>query len=188
MPREKAVFTYDDYKALPEDGSRWEVLEGSLCREPAPRPFHQVVVANLLHLLGDFTRERGLGHVLSSPLDVVLSPENVVQPDIVFLSAERMHVMGEENLAGAPSLVVEVLSPTTRERDAFVKRRIYEHFGVLEYWLVDPEAGTVEVLALEEGRYRPGGIFRTGEEFSSSCFPGLTIRVEEIFHDPYVYH
>ncbi len=183
---ERAVFTYEDYKALPEDGGRWEVLEGRLCREPAPPPFHQVV-ANLLHLLGDFARERALGHVLPSPLEVVLSPHNVIQPDLLFLPAERMHMVGDENVAGSPSLVVEVLSPATRERDTVIKRSVYERFGIAEYWLVDPEARTVEVLLLEEGRYRRGGVFRTGQVLSSPAFRGLTIRVDDVFHDPYAY-
>ncbi len=187
MGRHRTVFTYDDYKLLPEDGCRWEVLDGDLVRQPAPRPFHQIVVMNLAGLLRAFALGHGLGHVLTAPLDVVLSRENVVQPDIIFIGREQMDVITEENISGAPALVVEVLSPATSTRDREVKRKIYERFGVREYWMVDPHARTVAILALAEEGYVSRGVFAPGQHFSSPLLPGLTVRVADLFHDPFSY-
>lgn len=187
MERRRTVFTYEDYKLLPEDGSRWEVLDGDLVREPAPRPFHQIVGDNLFHLMYAHVRSHGLGIVISSPLDVVLSEENVVQPEFVFIPTDRFNIVTEDNVSGAPALAVEVLSPSTRHRDRVVKRKIYERFGVREYWIVDPERKTIEVLALADEGYAVCGTFTEKDVLRSPLFPGLSIEVRQFFHNPLFY-
>lgn len=186
MGRHRTVFTYEDYKLLPEDGYRWEVLDGELVREPAPRPLHQIVADNLLVLLRPFVLEHNLGMVISSPLDVILSAENVLQPDLVFIPQDRLNIITDDNVRGTPALAVEVLSPTTTRRDRALKRRIYERFGVQEYWIVDPQAREIEVLTLTETGYVSHTVGR-GNTVTSPLFPGLSVDVAQVCRNPVSY-
>jgi Uma2 family endonuclease len=126
-------------------------------------------------------RVQHLGEVLGAPCDVILSEENVVQPDIFFVGKERFGIIGKLNILGAPDLVVEILSPVSRAKDIRIKRKIYAGFGVHEYWIVDPDACTVEVLTLKEAGYITVGVYRESDLLSSSLLPGLNLRVSKIF-------
>lgn len=187
MPERRTVYTYEDYRRLPEDGCRWEVLDGELLREPAPRPLHQIVVANLLDVLRPHTRHHNLGIVLDSPLDVVLSDENVAQPDIVFIPRDRWDIIGEENVRGAPALVVEVLSLSTLHRDRDKKRSIYERFGVQEYWIVDPWEKRLMRLVLTAYGYGDPEILKHGDVLTTPLLPGLGIEIRQVFDNPLTY-
>jgi Uma2 family endonuclease len=121
---------------------------------PSPTVLHQHIVSSIGRLLGNFVAERDLGIVLVAPIDVELSESQSFQPDVVFVARERMGILGTQKIGGAPDLVVEVLSPSTGYYDLTAKREVYERAGVVEYWIVDPERRTVEVLALNEGAYR----------------------------------
>ena len=175
--------TYDDYVLIPEDGLRHEILDGEHFVSPAPRPRHQIALANLNFNLMSFVSEKRLGRVLFAPLDFVFDKHNVAQPDLVFISNERSGLIGDAYISGAPELVIEILSPSTRRTDELIKRSIYERFGALEYWLVDPDRRTVQVFR------RAGSVFGSGEIFSSEAgeslatplLPGLTIQVSAIF-------
>src|SRR5205814_7415211 len=111
-----AVVTYEDYVALPDDGNRYEVIEGELCLVPAPNRRHQDVLLNLAVELRNFVRSRGLGHVYVAPFDVVLSDANIVQPDVVFVSKGRLNILTKAGATGAPDLAIEVLSGSTQRR------------------------------------------------------------------------
>lgn len=176
--------TYEDYLYFPEDGRRHELIDGEHYVTAAPNLKHQTAVLNISSDLRDFVRPRKLGKVWVAPVDVVLSDNDVVQPDIVFLSRDRMSLAAEgANLQGAPDLAVEVLSPATRRTDAVMKRHLYEKFGVREYWLVDPELEKVEVYRLWDGRYRRAAELSAegGDVLKSPLFPGLEIVLAEIF-------
>ena len=172
-------FTYRDYLLLPE-GDRRELIEGDFYVVPAPSIRHQTVAANLGTLLRELVRRNRLGIILWAPTDVVLSPETVVQPDILFVSNERRGIITEPNVSGAPDLVVEILSPGTEERDRELKLNLYARYGVREYWIVDPEDETVEVMGLgAEGaagvrRYDAGSV-------ESRLLPGLSVTLDDIF-------
>ena len=141
-------FTYADYRSAPDD-KRYELLDGDLVVVPAPREIHQRVLMNLsIPAMGQSIKLTGSGHIYAAPFDVVLSDTDVVQPDLLFVSNERAHIITDENVQGAPDLVVEILSPSTAERDKTFKRSLYAKHGVKEYWLVDTDAETVTVLAV----------------------------------------
>ncbi len=166
-------FKYEDYLHLPDDGKRYQIIGGELYVVPAPVPYHQKISRNIEFILFAFVKERDLGEVFNAPCDVILSEEDVVQPDILFISKEREHIIGEKNIQGAPDLIIEILSPRTMEIDRKLKVKLYERYGVKEYWLVEPERKEVEVLVLGEDGYTSWGTFK--ESFSS---PLLKIEVD----------
>ena len=181
--RRPVKLTYEDYLHWPEDGKRHEILDGEHRVTPAPTPRHQSVVSNFHLLLAAFVRDRQLGRVWTAPLDVVLSDFDVAQPDLVFLSSGRSALLRDTHIQGAPDLVVEVLSPSSRRTDAITKRHLYEKHGVGEYWLADPEVETVEVFRLTgEGYRRTAQLSReAGEVLESPLFPGLRLPLRDLF-------
>ena len=171
--------TYDDYCNTP-DGVRYELLDGVLVMTPAPRVRHQRVVSKLGTRLYQFVEEHALGEVFFPPCDVVLSDTDVVQPDLLFVSNERAHIITDENIQGAPDLVVEILSPATAERDRTFKRALYAKHGVQEYWLVDTDAKTVTLLVWESRSFALVGVYGEGQTLASPTLEGITITLDEI--------
>ena len=179
-PKPRTKLTYEDYAKTPDD-ERWELLDGELIMAPSPNEAHQSVEGNLGARLFIFVQDRGLGKVYFAPFDVVLSDTDVVQPDIIFVSREREHIITHANIQGAPDLVVEILSPSTAQRDRGVKRRLYAEHGVKEYWQVEPEAQTVTVLLLRDGVFEEAGAYSKGQSLSSPTLEGFTVSLDEIF-------
>ena len=177
--RQQIKFTYQDYLQFPDDGKTYQIIEGELHMTPAPVPYHQSISRNLEHILWGFVRKKDLGKVYYAPCDIVFSEENVVQPDIFFISKEREHIIGEKYIHEAPDLIIEILSPRTKELDQKLKAKLYETFGVKEYWLVDPEKKEIEVLTLTQEGYSSFGVFT--ESLSSPILKGLTVGLSEVF-------
>jgi len=173
--------TYADYAAMPDDGHRYQVIDGELIMTPAPNEPHQSSLGDLFHVIGDHVRATQAGKVYFAPLDVVLSDENVVQPDLLFISTERLNIITHANVQGAPDLVVEILSPGTAHIDKTDKRDLYARFGVREYWLVSPEAGTIEVLVLRGGIFERLGLFGSGDQVKSEVLSGLSFKIDAVF-------
>jgi Uma2 family endonuclease len=181
QPRRARIrFTYRDYLLLPEE-KRYELIEGELFMVPSPGLSHQKLVGKLYRLLSEFVEGRNLGVVIVGPFDVVLSEEDVVQPDILFLSGDRIQLLTERNLQGPPDLVIEVLSPATAQRDRELKGKLYARAGVQEYWLVDPQERSIQVLVLREEGYQTAGIYREGSSLTSPLLPGLKLEVVGVF-------
>jgi Uma2 family endonuclease len=180
MAEARVKFTYEDYKSLPSEG-RYELLEGELVVVPSPRTYHQRISGNLEFLLRAFVQEHGLGEIFHAPYDVVLSEETVLQPDIIFIAKEQAHIITEDNVRGAPDLVIEVLSEATAERDRIAKRLLYAKYGVKEYWLVDPARKSLEVLRLSERGFETVGIWWEGQTMRSPLIPGLAIDLGKVF-------
>lgn len=151
----RVTLTYDDYAALPADGLRYELHEGELSVTPAPRPRHQLVIGNLHVIMVEHVRVRALGQVFLSPIDVILSRITVLQPDLVYLDPSRLGLVTERAIEGPPTLVIEVLSPSTGAIDRGAKRAMYARHEVPYYWIVDPHGSTVEALHLAAGAYEP---------------------------------
>jgi Uma2 family endonuclease len=163
------IWTYDDYAALPDDGKRYEVIEGELYEMTSPTMRHQDIALWLAMLLRQHVQIRGAGRVFISPLDVVLSATNVVQPDVLFVADADVHRLTAPNIQGAPTLAVEVLSDARHDRVR--KRRLYEQFDVKEYWIVDPHTEQVEVCWPVER------VLRAGDTLTTDLLPGLEIDV-----------
>jgi Uma2 family endonuclease len=149
----KKDWTDEALFALPDDGKRYEIIDGEMLELPSPSYLHQVVSSELHALLHQFVRSRQLGRVTAAPQDVRLSDSNVVQPDLVFLSNEKIHFVRRGRINGAPDLVVEILSPSTAGVDLVRKLWLYMKFGIREYWVVEPDTRSIVVYELEENRY-----------------------------------
>jgi Uma2 family endonuclease len=178
MNMDTATLTYADYALLPDDGQRHEIIEGELYVNPAPNLRHQTISFNLVLLIGTYVRERALGRVYFAPCDVVLSETDVLQPDLFFVSAAREALLTDANVQGAPDLVIEILSPSTRNLDESVKLARYERFGVDEYWIVDPEARSIHVYRRDGERLRTAA---TSDPLTSPLLPDLQIRLADVF-------
>lgn len=175
------IWTYQEYLELPDDGKRYEILNGRLEMTPAPSTRHQAVSRNLEMILWNFVRKNNLGEVFDAPMDVVFDQVNVVQPDILFVSRERQELIKKEGIFGAPDLVVEIQSPGTLHVDAKRKKGMYERFGVREYWIVDPGEKKVEVYLLTGGKYVQGGIYTEKDTVECASIPGLSVPLAEVF-------
>lgn len=180
-PLSSVKFTYKDYLLFPEDGKRHEIIDGEHFMTPAPSTRHQRISGRIFRILSDFVEENKLGEVFCAPYDIVLSDVDVVQPDIVFISSENKHIITESNIQGTPDLVIEIISETTRKTDKVIKHRLYEKFGVKEYWIIDPVVDTVEVYRPSEIGYKKTAEYEKGEKLSSTLLKDLTIDLEEIF-------
>ena len=185
MSTETRKMTYAEYALLPNDGKRYEVIDGEMYVSPSPFDRHQVAVGNVGVELREHVTPRGLGRVRIAPLDALLGPHTIVQPDVLFVSAARLELLTPQNFKGAPDLVVEVLSHSTAETDRGVKCEAYARAGVREYWLADPDTRTLEVLVLDEtGKFvRFAYAFSEDQEAISSILPDFTLTPREAFED-----
>src|SRR3990170_3991731 len=149
----RVLLTYSDYAALPDDGRRCELHRGELSVTPAPGTRHQEAIVNLIALLLQHVRSRGLGKVFVAPTDCILSNVTVVQPDVLYIAADRLAIISERGIEGAPTLVVEGLSPSTARLDRGRKMTLYAEHGVPYYWTADPESRSVEAYMLTGSAY-----------------------------------
>jgi len=178
---EQGEWTYDDWLKLPDDGFRYEVIDGVIHVTPAPSVAHQRASVKLLRLLAEYADRHG-GTVLPSPLGVRLPGQPVpVQPDLSFVSAARREIIGKQYIEGVPDLVAEILSPSNFLYDRGEKFRLYQDAGVPEYWILDYRARTIEVFVLEEDEYVAAGQFAAGEEATSRVLPGFSAAVDSVF-------
>lgn len=143
---QKKRYTYADSLEFPDDGNRYEILEGELAVTPSPTPGHQSASGRLHLLLNDWIRRKARGRVYYAPLDVILADDTLVQPDLFWIAPDRIATVTPKGIVAAPDLVIEILSRSTALRDRNTKARIYFRHGVREYWLVDPVKKSVAML------------------------------------------
>jgi len=174
--------TYDDFVKLPDDGKRYEIIDGELFVNASPVPRHQDIVGNIYFALRVWFRANG-GKVFVSPLDVVFDTYNVVEPDILAINPNRMTIVGEKNVQGAPNLVVEVLSDGSRRADEIRKRKLYEQHGVDEYWIVDPELELVKIHRRTAAAFERVAEIGTeeGGTITTPLLPGFALDVADVF-------
>jgi Uma2 family endonuclease len=174
-------WTYDDYVALPQDGHRYEIVNGVLVMAPAPSPDHQEIVLEIASYLRTHIKLAGLGRVFPAPIDVDLGPKNVFQPDVVVVLNAHLDRVAAKKIVGAPDLVVEVVSPGSGVMDRIAKYAVYARAGIAEYWIVNPLRETIEVSVLEDGEYHSLGVFQRQDLLPSRVVPELPVRVEQFF-------
>ncbi len=172
--------TYDDYCLLPNDGKRYEIIEGELFVTPSPNFSHQIVVTRLTRYLSAFVEDNRLGLVFVSPFDVVFSQFDVVEPDILYVSKARSSVLTEKNVQGSPDLVVEVLSPSTAKIDRTTKLKLYARFGVEEYWIIDPEGPAAEIYRREKESLELAAKLEGKDLLTSPLFPGFSLPLQKL--------
>jgi len=178
--------TYDDYVLFPDDGQRHELIDGEHFVTPTPIRKHQAIATNLVGVIWHYLREHPVGRVFTAPFDVILSNFDVVEPDLLLLTNERLgEITTSPWVQGPPSLVVEIGSPSTRKRDATIKRRLYERVGVDEYWIVDPELDSIDVYRLTNGRYERTAqlTLENGDVLTTPLLPGLSLALSIVFED-----
>lgn len=174
--------TYEDLWAIPQDGKRYELVDGEVYVSPSPTTKHQKVLANIFSLLHTHITTRNLGEIYFAPLDVVFDEHNVVQPDLLYVSKERHSIITPVFIHGAPDLVVEALSQSNAAYDRETKSRLYAREGVKEVWFPDPRNDTMEVLNLTpEGQYAVTQRLSGDEAVRSSVLPDLELNLKEIF-------
>ncbi len=180
--KKEVKFTYDDYLVWDiGNDKRYELIGGEFFMAPAPNTWHQSVSRDIEFKIACFLENSRLGKVFYAPYDVVLSNEDVVQPDIIFVSKENRHIITQDNIKGSPDLLIEIISKNSAQRDRIIKRRLYEKYGVHEYWLVDMDKKEIEVLVLTKGTYEIYAVFQSQDTLSSVVLKELHFKVEEVF-------
>ncbi len=175
-------WTYSDYARLPDDGRRYEVMNGVLIMSPAPNEIHQMAVVRFTYYLFQHVDLAKRGRVIVAPFDVELTPKRVVQPDILVVLQTNAAKQTSTRLIGAPDLTIEIASPGTATYDRLSKYDAYEQAGVSEYWIADPEEQTIEMLVLQHGKYISQGIFQGNTTLPSQVVPGIaTVPVQQFF-------
>ncbi|AGL02271.1 Uma2 family endonuclease [Desulfoscipio gibsoniae] len=174
------LYTYDDYLKI-DDDNQYELIGGKLILVPAPRTLHQELVGKIYRRVAEFIYDNNLGKVLIAPTDVLLSDTEKPQPDILFISIERLNIITEMNVQGAPDLVVEILSPSTGKNDRVEKSKMYYKHGVKEYWIVDPDHKTIEVFISGEKNWNLFQSYDDEDILTSPLIKGLQIQLKDIF-------
>jgi Uma2 family endonuclease len=173
--------TYEDLVNTPDDGKRYEILDGDLFVTPSPVTNHQRVSRDLGFFLHTHVKERSLGEVFYAPIDVILDKHTIAVPDLVYVSAARAHLVQKHGIVGAPDLLVEILSPSTKHRDRGVKAKLYARFGVDEYWIVDPNERVLTIYSRREGTYVEVARHAGATVVRTSLLPDLALDLSEVW-------
>jgi Uma2 family endonuclease len=179
VPRK--TYTYQDYFEMPDDGKRYEIIDGELIELQTPYIIHQTVSGNILFELVKFVNQKKVGTIYMAPLDVVFNDINVVQPDILFIATENYHIITEKNISGVPDLIIEIISPATGYYDLSGKKDLYEKFGVQEYWIVDPMKQRIEIYLNFEHKFELHQRLEKKGIVKSNILKGFEIDLETIF-------
>jgi Uma2 family endonuclease len=174
-------WTYNNYATIPDDGKKYEVVDGVLFMSPSPNRGHQDVVVALSAYLWNYVNLGALGRVYSAPFDVELDLHTICQPDVIVILNANLSVLSGSHIIGAPDLVIEVASPGTAMYDRREKLDAYIQADVPEYWIVDAASHTLEVLIIEAGTYSSHGIFEGAMIISSKVIANFPVRVEQFF-------
>ena len=176
------LLTYDDYVRLtPPDSGNYELHNGQIIFMASPVPAHQTFSTNLLTELNVHIRKHKLGRVISAPMDVVFTRTDTIQPDILFLSTERLDFIGDKKIEGAPDLVVEILSPSNSPREMRYKKLVYEMCGVCEYWIVNLDKKTLTQYENVDGEFFMRRIFQKTDTLTSLCVKDFETPLNELF-------
>ena len=177
-------WTYAEYMRLPVESTRYEVVAGHLYVTPSPSVLHQEVVAALLLRLRRYVEGSAkLGWVLPGPVDLLLTQSDFIEPDIVFVSSHRRHILSERGIEEDPDLVIEIVSPETAGRDRGIKRDLYLRSAVSEYWIVDAAARDVEICRVADGRSELTPRVRQWRWQPDTCIPPLLLEMDDVLEE-----
>lgn len=181
LPRKK-ILTYDDYARLtPPDNGNYELQDGKIVFMPTPTPLHQLVSGNLMVEIHNFIKKNKLGRVIAAPMDVVFTPTDTFQPDLLFLSNERLHLIGNKKIEGAPDLIVEILSPSNTPKEMSYKKFVYEVCDVREYWLINLEKKQITQYEKWNNELIIKQIFKIEDNLTSIVLEGFSTSVAGLF-------
>lgn len=178
------LYTYEDYLKL-NDGNQYELIGGELILVPSPQAAHQKAGRKLVQIIGLFIDKNNLGELFYAPFDVILSDKDKPQPDIMFISKERLNIITQKGVHGAPDLIIEILSPSTGSLDKVRKSKLYYTHGVKEYWIVDPNDKSVQMFTRGKNNWNLYESYDTNQTLLSPLLPGLEIPLNEIFTGEY---
>lgn len=181
---QQRLLTYADYVALPEDGKRYELIDGEFFVTPAPSYWHQKLADRIIQAIRNYLDEHPVGDAVSAPFDVVLNPQETRawQPDVLYVANEHRDIIQEKRILGAPDLVVEVVSPGSEQYDLGAKKDAYEQAGVREYWVVWQSFRRVEVYRLKKsGRYGKPDLLDDGDTLTTDLLPGFSLPVARLY-------
>ena len=177
------ILTYAELRLMPEDGKRYELIDGEVIVSPSPSEKHQRASGRLYVSWAVHVEKNRLGRVYYAPFDVVFSEKTALQPDLLFVSKARLGIIGPEYIIGAPDLVVEILSPSRPAYDRVTKLEQYALYGVAEYWIVDPMTERVEIDVLVDRKYELKGTFTGSQVLSTALLPGWEVAVTNLFSE-----
>lgn len=183
--RPDARLTYADFLLFPDDGKRHELIDGDHYVTPCPNFRHQRLLGRLFFAFAEHLRaDPSLGEVCFAPFDVVFSDWDVVEPDLIFVAGDQLGILTEKNIVGAPALLVEILSPSTRKRDQQIKRHLFERSGVREYWMVDPDRNAIVIHRRDDsGAFPRVGELTAAENtvLTTPLLPGFSLPLMQLF-------
>jgi len=178
---EKKKYTEKDYQLL-EEGAPFQLINGDLIMSPAPTSYHQILLGRIFKVIDNFLEQNNLGGLcLFAPIDVVLDEENIFQPDLIYISAERKKELFQDRIMGAPDLIVEILSPSTAYYDLKQKKDFYERYGVKEYLIIDPVRHDAEVYSLIDEKFELQQKEKESGTIHLTTLPGLQIDLQKLF-------
>jgi Uma2 family endonuclease len=177
------TLTYTELRLMPDDGKRYELIDGEVFVSPSPSEKHQRASGRLFLSMGGHVVRHDLGRVYYAPFDVVFGEKTALQPDLLFVSKARLGIIGSEYIIGAPDLVVEILSPSRPAYDRVTKLEQYAFYGVAEYWIVDPIAESVEIYVLAGKKYELKGTFTGCQVLSTAFVPDWEFAVSNLFSE-----
>lgn len=179
--KQRQICTYKEYAALPE-GAPYQLIGGKLVMTPAPAPHHQRISKKLEFVLYEFVeKKKGIGEIFYSPIDVYFEETEVYQPDIIFISKDRLEIIGDKKIEGPPDMIIEILSPSTAYYDLRHKRTMYAKHGVKEYWIVDPLEKSIEISENRAGEFAVVSRAAGSGQVKSKLLTGFAVEVREIF-------
>lgn len=180
---DEQLFTIEDWELTPDDGNRYEVIEGDMCMSSAPNIVHQRITTKTLFQFSLYLEQNPIGEIFPTP-GVIFDRYNAVIPDLVYLSNEnRDELIKEGKIHGAPDLLIEILSPgkINTDRDRITKRKLYGKFGVKEYWILDPKTQSAEIYRLTDKGMKLTQTCKDNDEITTPLLPDFVCKASSLF-------
>jgi Uma2 family endonuclease len=178
---QQTLLTYEDYARLtPPDSHNYELRQGKIITMPTPIPRHQLISSELHILLGSYAKIHRLGKVIAAPMDTKFTEHDTVQPDLLFISTDRLHIIGEKKIEEAPDFVIEIMSPGNTPKEMVYKKELYESCGVREYWIIYPKKNSIRQFENRNNTFVQVGEFGLDDTVHSLVVKDFKVKVSDI--------